>query len=908
MSESNKLTTPEPADCMGTDPVAGLDLKVANERLRLYGPNILQARRQVGPWSILFRQFQSTVVVLLFAAAAVSALMAEYIQTAGILAAIVINAIVGFVTEMRAKISLEALAALAGPTARVRRSGQELELPAAQIVPGDLIILEPGARVAADLRLIEAASLSLDESAMTGESLPVYKSIAPADGEDDAVTQAYQGTVVLDGRGKGIVTATGDKTRLGQLGQLLASTTNERTPLEQRLEHLGRQLTVLTVVVCALLVGIGLWHHEDVWIILQTSIALAVAAIPEGMPVVATLALAAGTWRMVKSRALVRQLAAVETLGCTTVICTDKTGTLTENQMTVTDLVLYGRHLKVSGQGYEPVGEFSEKGAPICLREDALLLDLLKAGALCNDARLESHDQATAWHVHGDPTEGALIAAAAKVGLKHETLTNSYPRLAEVPFDVSRKRMSTVHKTLDGSSILFVKGSPESVLSVSDTYHTPGIPGVLDQEAENWFHGQNEILAARGLRVLAVAMKKLPEQTITSVTPQIETGLTIIGLVAMSDRPKRGVKEAVKTCQRAGIKVLMLTGDQPMTARAIAEELNILERNAPATGVVTGKQLEQLQGEALTRAIAGAKVLARVTAEMKLNIVKALEGQGEIVAMTGDGVNDAPALRQANIGVAMGRAGTDLAREASNMVITDDNFATIVKAVEQGRIIYANIRRAIAYLLTASVGSVATIAAAITFDSTLPLLPLQLLWLNLIMHVFPALGIVLRPADQSKMGMPPRRPNEQFLDGWVQTNIWLRSILAAAAALIALEVDRHLTGDSSRLTTIGFATLSMALLFQAWAWAATGPTGSRRNWTPICSPPMLVTMSISYALMFAAIYVPGLQTVLSMVALDRIGLSIAGGAALLSAVFSEAFASLLRPILRRTHNEKGDGQ
>ncbi|HEY9869655.1 MAG TPA: cation-translocating P-type ATPase [Candidatus Obscuribacterales bacterium] len=893
-SELAALSVPAVLEALGTDANAGLPEAVAQGRFRTVGPNEMTKRAQVGPWIILLRQFQSTVVYLLLSASGISVLTRDYLQAAAILAAVVINAFVGFLTELRAQVSLQALQVLSGPTARVRRGGHEKVLPARDLVPGDLVILEAGARVPADVRVVQSAALRVDESALTGESVPVDKAVERIPDQEDS-TLLFQGSLVAAGRGHGVVVATGDATRLGRLGRLLTETVSTRTPLEEKLEELGRQLTVLTILICAVLAAVGVWHKEDIWMMLETSIALAVAAIPEGMPVVATLALAVGTRRMVKARALVRQLAAVETLGCTTVICTDKTGTLTANQMVVTDLVLCRRHLKVSGDGYRPTGDITENGTPIWLPEDRVLVDLMKAVALCNDAHIENHHGTDIWHVHGDPTEGALLAVAGKVGLAHEALLDKYPREAELPFDLGRKRMTTIHSSADGTWVAYTKGSPETVLAVSTSVRTQDGQERLTIQDAQWIKNWNDELASQGLRVLAVAMRSLPEAPVCVDVDNVEKDLTFIGLVAMSDRPKRGVNDAVDKCRRAGIRVVMLTGDQPATARAIAQELNILDPGESEEAVLTGSQLDKMSEPKLALALKKARVLARVTPEMKLTIVRALQSDGEIVAMTGDGVNDAPALRQANIGVAMGRAGTDLAREASSMVITDDNFSTIVKAVEQGRIIYANIKKSIAYLLTASLASVLTIAVAVLTDIGLPLLPLQLLWLNLIMHIFPGLGIVLQPGDRGTMSRPPRRAQERLLSAAVQQQIWMRSLVVALAVLGAIELERCLGCGRVELTTVGFATLSMSLLFQAWAWAGWGARSPAVAKTAVFGSPMIINMCVSYGLLIIAIYWPALQAVLQTTSL---GLREFGVVLGVSAI-SFALTALLSVLMRR---------
>lgn len=874
----------------------GLSDETAARRLIQFGANQMTARQSQSSLTIFIRQFQGTVVVLLLVAAVISVLMHEMIQAAGIMAAVIVNAVVGFLTEMKAKISLESLARLSGPTARTLRSGHEVDLPAKELVPGDLIVLEAGSRVPADLRLIVASALSIDESSMTGESVPVMKSVSD---EDDLLCSAYQGTVVLSGQGRGIVTATGDRTRLGNLGRLLAATSFSRTPLEESLEDLGKQLTWLTVITCIVLACVGIWQSEDIWLMVQTSIALAVAAIPEGMPVVATLALAVGTRRMVKSKALIRQLSAVETLGCTTVICTDKTGTLTENEMTVTRIVAFQREYKVEGSGYQPEGKIlqqaeggngggngSGNGGSDAAKNN--LSELLSVATLCNDATLECHDGEEGWHVHGDPTEGALIVAAGKIGLKQAELQSKFPRLNDIPFDL-RKRMSTIHE-VDGSLRVCTKGAPESIFKRSVSYMGEDGPKPLGESELAWFKQQNDDMAKHGLRVLAIASRHLDSIASELVVDEVENELTLLGLVGMSDRPRAGVKEALAICQKAGIRVIMVTGDQASTARTIARELGFTPSNDPRA-VVTGSELNSANESERRLILQSAEVLARVTPEMKLSVVKALQENGEIVAMTGDGINDAAALRQANIGVAVGSKATDLAREASSMVLTDDNFATIVKAIREGRIIYANIRKSIAYLLTAGLSSVVCVASGVFFATGLPLTPLQLLWLNLIMHVFPGLGIVLERNDCDVMSLNPRKREEKLISRGILTEIIIRSFVVGAAVMVSLQIGRQLHVPADSLSTVGFGTISLALLLQAVSWSRFDNPQSKLR----AGRALVGNIGISLLLLIAAIYLPFLQIILTTKALDPTEIMVVVAVSIVSILISDLIRKLRSP-------------
>lgn len=887
MTENLAALEPLPA----TDKNTGLSQKQAEERLRADGPNELRKGAEINPWSLLFDQFKSSVVILLLVATIISLAMKEYLQMAGILVALVINAVIGFLTEYRAKVSLNSLAKLAGATARVRRGGGEKELPVTELVYGDIVLLEAGNRAPADLSILESAAFSLDQSPLTGESVPVWKS---AEAEELDARLVYQGTSVLSGRAICVVVATGVKTKMGKLGLILQEVISGDTPLTKSLDTLGHQLSILVIVLCVVFALIGILKNTSLERMLETSIALAVAAIPEGLPVIATLALAAGIRRMVRAKALVRRLAAVETLGCTTVICTDKTGTLTENKMMVTDIVLDGLELKLSGHGYEPVGELTSNGQ-VCKIDDLTnrVNEFLIAIAACNDAKLEHQTIADAednWLIHGDPTEGALITAAEKLGLNHEQILGQFPRVAEIPFDLERKRMSTVHEHPERDDhVLFLKGSPGVVLDLCTILRTANGDIPLTDEMRTWFRSKNQELAKRGLRVLAVASRFVENLPQKDQLDTLEEKLVLLGLVAMSDRPKENVQEAIATCQSAGIRLVMLTGDQLETAKSIAKELGIFSAENPnqqiqqSQQILTGSDLQKLSLEQFKETLNHVSVLARVTPEMKLDIVKRLQGAGHIVAMTGDGVNDAPALRQSNIGIAMGETGTDLAREASDLVITDDNFATIVKAVQQGRITYANISRAVGYLLTASLTSVVAIMLGLLANTGLFLEPLQLLYLNLIMHVFPGLGIVLQKGSSEVMKQKPRDQTEQLMDRYEQIQIISRSTLLGGMILAAVLINQKYL-DQSNAATVALAALSLALIMQSWSWLSVRGYATDVAWYK--NGPMLLSTAINLALLAAALYLAPLQSVLNTASLSSAQLLLVTAAALATQLLS----------------------
>lgn len=856
IDEAARLDAESVINALSTDGTNGLDSESAERRLAACGANRMSSLKGRTVANLLIDQFKSSVVVLLIVAAVVSACGNEHSQMWGILAAVIINAVIGFATEYKALVSLRSLEELSGPLARVRRGGVDQEIPASALVRGDLIILDAGSRVPADLKLLQAPGLGVDESIMSGESVPAYKTATQTSDTSPQATVLYQGTLVVSGRARGVVVATADTTRLGKLGREIAEITSTATPLEKNLDHMGNVLSVMTLIICAVLFVVGYLQHRELWQMLQISISLAVAAIPEGLPLVATLALAIGTQRMVRLNALVRKLSAVETLGCTQVICTDKTGTLTQNAMSVCDIAMDRRIISVTGTGYSPEGKLQETGNTVSANTEPILQMMLTAAALCNDARVENHDGGCDWHVHGDPTEGALITVAAKAGLSHKALKQKYPRLNELPFDLARKRMTTIHNLGDDGMTAFVKGSPEVMLQLSSRFLSRQGVRAIDAETREWFSSMNGELSSQGKRTLGVAMREVASQENIS-SEDTECNLIFLGLIAMRDQIKEGVKEAVKECQNAGIRVIMLTGDQPATAAAIARDLDI--DGAMDNRILSGEEFALMSDKQKSDALKDLCILARVKPEDKLSIVRMLQADNNVVAMTGDGVNDAPALRQADIGVAMGRSGTALARESSDMVITDDNFNTIVNAIEQGRNIYNNIARAIAYLLTASLTSVFAVTFAVLGGKELLLSPLQILWLNLIMHVFPGLGIVLQKGSPDIMTEAPRKTGDKLLGKYQIVQIALRSCVVSLCAIAASHLYQSEQVHEKEGTVL-FATLSLSLLLQAWSWLSAGRNRAYKvqgfNWS------MWSNTAIGLILLAVAIYLPGLQTIL----------------------------------------------
>ncbi len=813
----------ETASDLRSDVARGLGSGDAAERLTRHGPNALGATKPRASFTILVHQFRSLIVGLLLAAGGVALALGEVIEAVAILVVIVLNAVIGFVTEWKAARALEGLRRQAVSVARVLRDGEERQIPAEELVPGDVVLLGAGDRVPADGRVIEQVRLQVDEAALTGESLPVAKSAdAVADPEaplGDRVSMAYLGTAIGDGRGKLIVTSTGAHTEMGKIGTLIEGVGEHSTPLEVKLAQLSRALLVIVLVLCAIIVFVGWLRGNGLLFMVEVGISLAIAAVPEGLLAVTTMTLAVGMQRMAKLNALVRRLPAVESLGSTTVICSDKTGTLTRNEMTVRAYDVAGRRVEVTGTGYTAEGEFrvdAKKIEPIAEAEGPLQL-ALRIGALCNDAKLEhSGDGIT---VLGDPTEAALIVAAEKAGLDQAAMERDYPRTGEIPFSSESKRMATVHTAPDGHSVAYVKGSPAAVLEASVSVLGPGGVSPMSEDARTQGRATNDTLAATALRVLGLAYRDLPAQ---HSEQDLTRELTFVGLVGMIDPLRDGARGTIDICRTAGIRTVMLTGDQQATASEIARQLG-LDRDASGKPLraVHARELHGLDADGWLRVVKDAAVFARVSPEHKLQIVDALQRLGHVVAMTGDGVNDAPALRKADIGIAMGIRGTDVAKEAAAMVITDDNFSTIVSAVEQGRIIVHNIRRFIHYLFSCNFAEILTVFGAIMLGWPLPLGVLQILWLNLVTDIFPAMALALEPSAPDVMKRPPRDPKEPLMTprfGWLI--VWQGVLLSGCTlATFAIGMRRYgAEGNGLRhAVTIAFMTLALSQTFHAFS-------------------------------------------------------------------------------------------
>jgi Ca2+-transporting ATPase len=812
-------------------------------------------------WLILADQFKSLMTILLAVAGAVSFGFGDWVEGLAIAAVIVINAGIGFLTELRAARSMEALYRLGRVSARVRREGKIQEVPAEELVPGDIVVVEGGDVMTADLRLIQASKLQVDESALTGESVPVSKDVEPLEGEIPLAERSnmlFKGTAVTRGSGEGVVVTTGMNTELGQISSLVEEAPDERTPLEKRLDQLGHTLIWVTLAIVALITAIGILFGKEIVLMIETSIALAVAAVPEGLPIVATLALARGMWRMARRNALVNRLSAVETLGATTVICTDKTGTLTENRMAVSQIVLESGEIAFGGEGVNNRTEPTNDGGDSDTSGDRILHEALEIGALCNNAFVQGDESKGGSKAIGDPLEVALLVAGARVGIRQDQLLKKLPEVREEAFDSDVKMMATFHQDCNQYRVA-VKGAPESVLEACSHVRTrEGEKVMTSADHKQWLEC-NDQLARGGLRILAAATKTVPG---LDANPYEQ--LTLLGLIGLLDPPRSDVRQAIMACQDAGIRVVMVTGDQPDTARTIAQAVGLID-GAGEPVVIHGKDLRSPDqcSENDRRHLLEAPIFARVSPKQKLDLIALHQGNHAIVAMTGDGVNDAPALKKADIGVAMGQRGTQVAREAADIILKDDAFATIVAAVEHGRVIFTNIRKFVVYLMSCNVSEIMAVSLATVVNAPLPILPLQILFLNLVTDVFPALALGAGEGDPAIMKESPRDPREPILtrQHWLAIGgygfvITLSVLGALALALIWLKMEEP------QAVTVSFLTLAFAQLWHVFSMRDRHSSLLRNEITR--NPWIWGALALCMGLLLLAVYLPGLSLVLKM--------------------------------------------
>jgi len=747
-----------------TDLSSGLRSEDISSRRETFGPNQLMEQKGRGPVKIFLEQFADFIIWVLIGAAVVSGFLKEWVDAMAIVAIVVLNAILGFIQEYRAEKSLQALRKLAVPTSRVIRSGVREVVPSADLVPGDLVELEAGDHIPADGRVVwHTPNFAVQEASLTGESTPILKTRGCLEGEEiplaDRTNMVYMGTPVVSGKARALVAETGMKTELGRIAGMIQAIEHEATPLQRRLEQFGKWIVYLAFALVALVFGLELLRGGKVLDMFLTAVSLAVAAIPEGLPAVVTIALALGVQRMVRRHAILRKLPAVETLGCATVICSDKTGTLTKNEMTVRTVVTPAATYRVSGAGYEPKGEFLRDDVAVRPGDHPDLLACLKAGVLCNGAELVEAEGR--FKIVGDPTEGALLTAAAKAGMTKEALSADFPFVEEIPFDSERKMMTIVRRAgATEKHIAYVKGAPDILLERCSRVLDGGLARPARKEDHARAFKSVDALSAQALRVLAVAYREFEGRPERFEAEALETELVFAGLLAMIDPPREEVKEAIAKCRASGIATVMITGDHKNTAVAIARELGFYDEDSKA---LTGEELDRLDDETFAREVARTSVYARVSPEHKLRAVRAWRKRGDVVAMTGDGVNDAPAVKEADIGVAMGITGTDVTKEVSDMIITDDNFASIVAAVEEGRGIYDNIKKFIHYLLSCNTGEILVMFVASLLGLPVPLLPVQILWVNLITDGLPALALGMDPVEKGIMNRPPRRTDEAII-------------------------------------------------------------------------------------------------------------------------------------------------
>ncbi|KRF32026.1 calcium-translocating P-type ATPase, SERCA-type [Paenibacillus sp. Soil787] len=877
-----QLTSEEVLQSQQVSMQQGLPWEEAWKRQAEVGRNELSEGKRVSPITLLLNQFKDFMVLVLLGATLISGLLGEYLDAITIIVIIVMNGILGFTQEFRAERSLRALKELSAPNANVWREGAAHQIPARDLVPGDIILLESGDRVPADVRFLETNGVYIEESALTGESVAVSKITSPISNDEvplgDQRNLGFMGTMVSRGTAKAIVVRVGMSTEMGKIADLIQNTESMETPLQHRLEQLGKILIIVAIALTVLVVIAGIMHGQPPYAMFLAGVSLAVAAIPEGLPAIVTIALALGVQRMIKRKAIVRKLPSVETLGCASVICSDKTGTLTQNKMTVTHLWVGGDVLEVTGDGYTPVGDIQLSGQNTDALKNPSLSRLLHVSVLCNNATLYEEKQelkrkkgkdgkdgvVSVWNIKGDPTEGALVVLSAKSGITQESLSEKYKRIAEFPFDSERKRMSVL-VTSEHGRMACTKGAPDVLIQHCSYILWDGKVIPFTSTLKQKVISANEGMAKSALRVLGIAYKELKSSDRYEDYEDVENSLIFVGLTGMIDPPRKEVRESISKCRKAGIKTIMITGDHQTTAEAIAKQLGMI----PANGVsMSGQQIASLSDDELDAKVNDTYVYARVSPEHKLRIVKALQRKGHVVAMTGDGVNDAPAIKAADIGIAMGITGTDVSKEASSLILSDDNFSTIVAAIEEGRGIYENIRKFIRYLLASNVGEIMTMFIAMMAGLPLPLVPIQILWVNLVTDGLPAMALGVDQAEKDLMQHKPRSSKENIFARRLGWKIISRGILIGVCTLgafwLVLRVNPSDADTLVKAQSVAFATLVMAQLIHVFDCRSSRSIFHRN---PFQNRYLVLAVLSSLILMLAVMYVEALQPIFKTVPL-----------------------------------------
>ncbi|MBY6036153.1 calcium-translocating P-type ATPase, SERCA-type [Fictibacillus nanhaiensis] len=840
----------------------GLTKNEQEKRLKLHGPNQLEEGKKTSAILMFLAQFKDFMVLVLLAATLLSGFLGEYLDAIAIILIVVMNGVLGFIQERKAEKSLASLKELSAPTAQILRDGKWISIAAKDVVAGDVIKINSGDRVGADIRLLKTSGLQIEESALTGESVPAQKSNNILSADDlalgDQDNMAFMGTMVTRGTGQGIVVATGMKTEMGKIAHLIQTADHLATPLQMKLEQLGKILIALALVLTVLVVLAGVMQGHDLYSMILAGVSLAVAAIPEGLPAIVTIALALGVQKMIRKRAIVRKLPSVETLGCATVICSDKTGTLTQNKMTVTRIWSQGRQWMVSDDGFDVVGDGIKEDE----KRDDKLTEVLAYAALCNNATLEEGKKGSFVQT-GDPTETALLVSAYKAGITKQSLSEQFTISHEFPFDSTRKMMSVIVHDSDGNQMLVVKGAPDVLLEKSDYIMWDDKKQLMKQAHKERIKEAIYALGSQALRTIAVAVRPLKEEEFYTQASFAERNLTFIGLQGMMDPPRPEVEESIRDCQTAGIKTIMITGDHVVTAASIAKKLNMLPDGGK---VMEGAELSQLSDEELDKVSENVYVYARVSPEHKLKIVKSLQRKGHVVAMTGDGVNDAPAIKSANIGIAMGITGTDVAKEASSLVLGDDNFATIRSAIEEGRNIYENIRKFIRYLLASNVGEILVMLFAMIMGLPLPLVPIQILWVNLVTDGLPAMALGVDQAEEDVMRRKPRQAKEGVFSRGLGWKIVSRGFLIGAATILAFWVTLKENPDQLIVAqSVAFATLVMAQLIHVFDCRSERSVFHRN---PFQNGYLVLAVISSILLLLVVMYVQPLQEIFHTVSLS----------------------------------------